>query len=549
METEAPELFFHGTGDGTEGALVDHQPIRISCMPVPGATAASLSVGDEVLGAPSTRLGEHVWHWEWHPRGRAGAFAVRLIVRCPQAPELVREVRLFVAPGKLGPAEYDQLLAAIQRAAAGLVYALHGGASGVTTGAFGEGPASLVEEYWTRLVAETEAAGAIVRALSRASTGVLHTYEEEQPFAEVSEPMPQSLARIAERPLDQVAFAVGAPLNGLVPGSRRGIAHMPRELAVRRNRLSNDRYEHRLLAGALRELQGRCAYLRETLAREISWRSRAKSEGTSTAIQGLQTWRGHIDAMARRLKRYRVADFLEGVPAGVVWRGPSERMRRDPRYRRIGQLWRLVHERPFVAVHSPAFALPLNDIPTLYEQWCLLEVARVLPSCGTLIDQDLLYHEEASQPERSAMNWHTRIGENRPLLRIARSDGKQLALWYRRRYKPDEGHGDLLGSLDPFLRVPDIVIEVTAAGVVPAVLVFDAKYRVSPAGGIPEEALADAYTYHQALGYGGQQVSRGAFLLFPGEAGFVAGDVGALALVPGRTAGLRALLTRRLAEM
>lgn len=546
---QAPELSFHGTGDGVEGALVDHQPIRISCMPVPGALAASLSVGDEVLGAPSTRLGEHMWHWEWHPRGRAGAFMVRLTVRHPQAPELARDVRLLVAPGKLGLAEYDQLLAAIQRAAAGLVYALHGGASGVTTGTFGEGPAALIEEYWTRLMAETEAAGVIVRALSRASPGVLQTYDEEQPFAEVSEPMPQSLARIAERPLDEVAFAVGAPLNRLVPGSRRGIAHVPRDLAVRRNGLSNDRYEHRLLARTLRELHGRCAYLRETLAREINWRSRATSEGTSAAVQGLQIWRHHVDAMARRLTRYRAADFLEGVPAGVVWRGPSERMRRNPHYRRIAQLWRLVHERPFVAVHSPAFALPLNDIPTLYEQWCLLEVARVLPSCGTIVDQDLLRHEGATEPDGGAMNWHVRIGENRPLLRIARSDGKHLALWYRRRYKPDEGHGERLGSLDPFLRVPDIVIEVTGAGAVPAVLVFDAKYRVSPAGGIPEDALADAYTYHQALGYGGQQVSRGAFLLFPGEAGFVAGDVGAVALVPGRTAGLWALLTQRLAAM
>jgi large subunit ribosomal protein MRP49 len=253
--------------------------------------------------------------------------------------------------------------------------------------------------------------------------------------------------------------------------------------------------------------------------------------------------------MARRLTRYRAADFLEGVPASVVWRGPSERMRRNPHYRRIAQLWRLVHERPFVAVHSPAFALPLNDIPTLYEQWCLLEVARVLPSCGTIVDQDLLRHEGATEPDGGAMNWHVRIGENRPLLRIARSDVKHLALWYRRRYKTDEGHGERLGSLDPFLRVPDIVIEVTGAGAVPAVLVFDAKYRVSPAGGIPEDALADAYTYHQALGYGGQQVSRGAFLLFPGEAGFVAGDVGAVALVPGRTAGLWALLTQRLAAM
>jgi large subunit ribosomal protein MRP49 len=96
--------------------------------------------------------------------------------------------------------------------------------------------------------------------------------------------------------------------------------------------------------------------------------------------------------------------------------------------------------------------------------------------------------------------------------------------------------------------VPDIVIELNRAGQIPALLVFDAKYRVEPDGGIPEGALSDAYSYHAALGYAGRQVSRGVFLLFPGSAGFQHGAVGALPLMPGHTAALTQIIDRLLLQ-
>ena len=131
-------------------------------------------------------------------------------------------------------------------------------------------------------------------------------------------------------------------------------------------------------------------------------------------------------------------------------------------------------------------------------------------------------------------------------MRLEGRDGAEVALYYRRRYRPGAGLGRELGSLDPFLRIPDIAVEVSAPGRAPAVLIFDAKYRVAPGGGIPEETLSDAYTYHAAVGYAGRGASLGAFLLFPGAEGFAAGGVGALALLPGRYGALDELIRRYL---
>jgi large subunit ribosomal protein MRP49 len=208
----------------------------------------------------------------------------------------------------------------------------------------------------------------------------------------------------------------------------------------------------------------------------------------------------------------------------------------------------MVHGQPFVAVRSPAFDLPAGDLPALYEQWCLLEVARVLASKGGVVEQQFVEPEEHEHATGRQVAWRVRLLEDRPLLRARRGDGEELTLTYQRRFRPREGHGTGFGSLDPFLRVPDIVIERDRPGRPPALLVFDAKYRVEPDGGIPEEALGDAYTYHAALGHAGRRVSSGVFLLFPGSAGFAQDAVGALPLSPGKTGALDAVVDRWLQE-
>jgi large subunit ribosomal protein MRP49 len=77
-------------------------------------------------------------------------------------------------------------------------------------------------------------------------------------------------------------------------------------------------------------------------------------------------------------------------------------------------------------------------------------------------------------------------------------------------------------------------------------MIFDAKYRIAPGGGVPEDALADAYTYRAAIGADGRTATIGTFLLYPGEQGFDAGGVGAVPLFPGNTSGLETVIRRYL---
>ena len=58
--------------------------------------------------------------------------------------------------------------------------------------------------------------------------------------------------------------------------------------------------------------------------------------------------------------------------------------------------------------------------------------------------------------------------------------------------------------------------------------------------GVPQDALADAYTYFGAIGSAGRRATLGALLLYPGVGApeRYASGVGAIPLLPGRTAAL-----------
>ena len=544
-DVHIPDLHFATTEDGGSRRIVDGHAVDMSCAVVPGAVAACLTVGGEELGAPLTRLGEGLWRWQWQPRGRAGVFAVRLVVRFANGAEAAREWPLHVAPGKLEQEHYTALLAAIQRLAAGLVYALDGGGTPSALEAGADGPASLVEEYWTRLQYQAARAVAATRVLAGTAHVAWNAMQSDRELSELREPGEATLVRAIEGPLDEVALHPGAPLLDVFPGTPGGIARLPRSVPVVAFGRTANVYEHRLLARILDALLAQCIFVRQSLAREVVWR-RTGAEG-DTAIAALQAWQTRANAVARALRQARAAAFLAEVEPATEWHGTTELMRRDRRYREIGRLWRLLGERPFVAALSPAFDLPVDDLPSIYEQWCLLDVARAIMRFGTLVDQQLFVSEHSRGPERAAPAWRVAVAEDRPLVQRRCADGTELLLLYRRRFRAHAGHGDQLGSLDPFLRIPDIVVEVRRPGAVPAVLVFDAKYRVAPNGGIPEEALATAYAYRGAIGYAGETAALGVFLLFPGADGFESGGVGALPLLPGQTDVLDDTIGRLLA--
>lgn len=541
MSSRLPELHYNGAPVGElETAPSDAAPVEITCAPVEGAIAAVLMVGGEELGPPATRLGESVWRWQWRPRGRAGAFGVRLSVGFADQTTATREETLTVVAGKLGQAEFAALLAALQQVAAGLLYALGGGMFGVALAPGAEAPRSLVEEYASRLLHEARLAKSITAAIARQPSTATRQELRRQTLEELVEIGPETLARLLQQPFEEYDAPGDAPFSSLPPVGAGGKLPLPRTVPVRATQRTTDMYEHALLARLLRELQWRCAFIREALRDERRWREHSSS-GDGGITASLHEWEAQLGAIAQSLQRCRGASFLVDVAPVIQWRGMSPLMRRDPRYRDIGRLWRMVVERPFVALQSPWFDLPVDDLPALYEQWCLLEVARVLQTVGTPLEQQLFRPVAADYAGIPGMAWRVQLREDRPLLR-RRCGARELAVYYRRRYRPHIGHTARLGSLDPFTRIPDIVIEITAPERRPAVLVFDAKYRVAPSGGIPEDALADAYAYRSAIGCVGEPASLGSYLLFPGAEGFTGGGVGAISLVPGHENVLEAII-------
>ena len=543
-----PPLWLNGM-PASDGPLVsDTLPVEITCEPVVGAVAARLLIGDDDLGAPGLTLGDPFWRWTWQPRGRVGAFAVRLSTWGADGVEEVREYSVALVPARIGHDQFEALIQGIQQAASALIFALHGGGVGMAPAPEGRGPRAVLEDYWTRLAQEARLVTALVRSLERRPYRRVQYVSRERPLAEIVEARGETVARLAERPFDEpTALHAGPVARRLAHIAGRG--GLPRALPVRETVTDAHLPEHQLLVRVLAELLARCLNLRAELRREIHWRERGEAAASGDAtVRALVEWDMQAGAVARSLQRARSVDFLAGVEPARQPKGTTPLMQRDARYRRIGRLWRALADRPVVALQSPAFDLPVRDLPTLYELWCLLEVASVLGTIGTAIEQRLVetVTEEDAGIHRSV--WKVQPVEDRPLLRRRLAGGAELALYFRRRYAARAGEGGQLGSLDPFLRIPDIVLEVVRPARRPIVLILDAKYRVAPNGGVPEDALADAYAYHGSIGYDGRPASEGSCLLFPGTERFEAGGVAALPTLPGQTNALDEWVRRRLQQ-
>ncbi len=541
---DLPTLRFEQATDDTSGpGIHETRAIAISCEALEEVLDATLRVGSDELGPPALRLGENEWHWRWQPRGRAGTFAAVLTVVGRDGRVRTYERQFIVAPGHLDRDDFDELLGAIQASAAALVYTLMGGMRGAAPELQQGGTRSLIEAYWTRLLADTRLAVNVTRRLEHSARDTLRRTPREHQLSEIREPRADTLARTPERPLDETADLPPSSLAALLPPAPTGRPRLPRSLPAQAVKPASDLYEHRLLARVLHDLLRRCMFVREELRHELRWRERTGGSSAADAEHLVRNWDTEIGKVTGTLRRCLASPLLHGLDPAVEWKGATPLMRRDARYRMIWELWRRLDARPFVASHSPAFDLPVADSPSLFELWCLLEVARALEEIGTPVEQRLVqsYVADSAMPGHA---WKVSLAEDVALLRHRAADGSEIALYYRRRYQPNRGHGAQLGSLDPFLRIPDIAIEIMRPDECPSVLIFDAKYRRAPGGTIPEEVLGDAYTYAAAIGYAGAPATLGAYLLFPGTEGFQAGGIGAVPLRPGSEALLHDLVRR-----
>lgn len=493
------------------------QPVDVACQPQPNVRAARLVIGGVDLGTPTVAWGDPVWRWRWLPRDAVGVFAARLVLQHADGTAHEEPFRVRIRPRTIDSEQYEALIEAVQGDAAALVYALHGGAEGahLTHGR----ARSLLESYAVLVEQLGPAAVTLTQQIAKEPHHVLRTERTTTPLADAPRFDGTTLAALARTAPDDVGPVNTAPYTGMLPHT----------IITQRSGASTDVVEHRLLLGVLHTLLWQINSVRGALQRERERRAQHDAlRGSAAAVATDERLRQCI-RVQRQLRHALATPFLANIPPLHTLHEPTHLMRRAPRYRRVYELFRALRDTPLIDWDSPTLWLPIQSLPLLYEQWCTLQVIKLVMPLGTMTEQHLLTHDENADVRR----WTLRLRQNTPLLTVKCADGTLLRLFYQRRYAPHAPSSTALGSLDPFVRIPDIAIEVQRGNRPTEVLLLDAKYRIAPDGGVPQDALDDAYAYRNAIGSGAARRTLGAFLLYPGTPSIHAADnVGALPALP-----------------
>lgn len=471
-------------------ALVEGALVEFAVLPPEGA-ALHLHLAGVAL-EPFLRPADAAWYWRWQVPHAAGYYQVQVLARWPDGRSEELRAQLEVAPRKLDQAHYALLLADLQQVGAALLFALQGATLGGRL------------EHASALATPVEQLQSLFGAdLAQLEAAVL---------------------RLARRPPELQR----APPRLVAPGELRDFsllhqAQMPTAPLLEPQSVpSYVSYEAQLLRRLLEELLCRLEQLQQQVAAQPA------------LLAQLQQAR-------MRLLRLRDQPFLAEVPPLANYRGASQRLRYDPEYRVVYRYWRRLRERPLLTWDATTLQLPLAALPRLYERWCLLRVAMSLLALPDWhVEQQALLHAHGE-------DWCLGLAEERPLLTLRHRDGGVCLLRYQARYTPTSSP---FCSLDRHSRIPDIAVELWPPDGPGRLLILDAKYRLDPSGGLPEAALADAYSYLGALGQPeGRRACLGAALLYPGSGAALcyASGVAALPLLPGAgMEGLEEWLLRRI---
>jgi large subunit ribosomal protein MRP49 len=557
-----PEITLTLDNDLEISPIREHQPVEFACAARHGARLA-LSVDGQAL-EPFLRPGETTWRWSWNPGAAVGLHRLALVETQPNDHESSYGWTLRVVTRKLDQERYEALLEDIQRAAYGLLVTLSGAGS-ESADLQREAPwrHSPAEEYYSLFEDHLAAFERAVRRIAMRPREQLRGQYESEPLGQAAELGAEALADLVHGPFDEAPPEIAPALQEAL---RSGGGLLPRSIAAEHSRPTTDIYEHRLLKHVLTLLLRRARFVGRLAEREA-----ARLVASELFVDIPSTRRLRADQIAagcavavRTLRELHGLPFLAQVRPLPAFRGATPLLQRDAAYREIYRMWQALRQHPYIAFDSPLFAIPIADLPYLYEGWCALQVAHALLALGGTVREQRL-----AQPRQLAdddLELAVALAEQTPLLVIERGEWT-LILRYQPRYRPltkdnrrktiddsihpssivDHRSSDRLGSLDRHTRVPDLAIEVRQAGAPPRALLLDAKYRLDADGrGVPQDALADAYTYFGAIGYAGQRATIGALLLYPGTGAperYPSG-VGTIPLLPGSTE----VLAKQLAE-
>ena len=527
-------------------ALTEHQPAEFACAS-PGAARLVLSVDGQEL-EPFLRPADSTWRWRWNPGPAVGLHRVALAAERPDGGARKRDWQLRVLARKIDQERYEALLDDLERAAYGLAYALSGaGAEGAALERAAPWGASPAEHYYALFEQRFESFERAARRIAARPREHMRGALEQEPLDRATKLSDEALADLPRGPFDPAPAGVAPELQEAL---RPGGGLLPRDLAASRARPTADIYEHRLLKHLLGLLLRRARFVGALAARVAARLAAAEpyAGGPSVRRARAEQIAAGCAAAERTLRELRALPFLAEVRPLPAFRGATPLLQRDAAYREIYRMWQAQRQQPYLAFDSPLFAIPIADLPRLYEGWCALQVAHALLALGGEVrEQRMVARRDPAGDDD--LNLGVDLVESAPLLVLARGEWT-LTLRYHPKYRPGvAARHDAplhLASLDRHTRVPDLAIESRRVGEPPRVLLLDAKYRLDADGqGVPQDALADAYTYLGAIGADGRRATLGALLLYPGagEPERYPSGVGAVPLLPGRAKNLCNLLT------
>ena len=312
-----------------------------------------------------------------------------------------------------------------------------------------------------------------------------------------------------------------------------------RRLIDQRVEHTTDVYENRLLKTFVAEVAGRLRRLLRLLA-EV--RDRRDREEAFTQLSELNTELRSSERAATFLTEVSTPRDLPIVLTMVLLNRPE--------YRAV--LDRLVEFRRSVAVHLEDAALdaPLQNLPHLYQRWCLLQVIDAMTHVAG--EQGYRFVEERLSRRRQGALFIDVLPTG-PLVRYRHDEsGTEATLTHERTFNGQSSPWSV-----SFTQRPDIVLEVRSRDSVPRLWVFDPKYKLDSEG-LDEEGLAGSpkktdidkmHTYRDAIiGENGKPAVEYAAILYPGPSHHFGGNIAALQAVGGREARLRVELDAVLAR-
>lgn len=508
-------LTFDNLASG-EGAweIDEWRAAEFSCLPPEGAVLR-LWLGELEL-EPFLKPGEVVWRWRLPAQGSIGN--VTVLVRAEWPDGHLEELRasLRVRPRKLDQDRYRALLDDMQRLGSALVFALGGGVEpGGWLSAIADSPPSPAEDLAGLLGPDFE------RFLAAAGRIAHRPPDRLRPGVTLVDPgQSRDLSALDRARIDPSASRED---QGDAAALARRLAAIPERQPV----ASYDSYENRLFKRTLALLARRVKQLQ------------AVSGLPESALQRASIASG-------QLRSLRALPLFADVSALSQFAGPTARLQRDPDYRAIYRIWQQLRRRPHIQWDAATLAIPIQDLSRLYERWCAARVALALLDVpGLRLESQAITQQDAEDD----MDWSLHLADGGTLLTFDSLAGVRLTLRYQARYTPG---GAGLRSLDRHTRVPDLALEISQPHTVPRVLVLDAKYRLDASGGVPEDALADAYSYLGSIGTAnGVRAVVAVALLFPGRgpAEVYASGVAALPLLPGDDGQLASWLAQTIPEL